>query len=214
MNMKDFLNELRRYHNITDNVTHFIKGCFLLIRHPIRIDVLLDRLHLKVHVTLGAIVATGLALCRLAFSFSLLFFFGFGFRLSGFLAFRLVLHHFGEAAHLTLCFRKAVVAILQQGFHVGYGLLHSLHGRAQLRNGCIQIGYGHAQLEVSRIGGLQLTLKHLYDHILPIFKTKCSTSYTNIGIFTQMRKFNTLIHNALMVTFSPFDMCLAIMREG
>ena len=77
MNMKDFLNELRRYHDITDNVTHFVKGCFLLIRHPIRIDVLLDRLHLKVHVTLGAIVATGLALCRLAFSFSLLFFFGF-----------------------------------------------------------------------------------------------------------------------------------------
>ena len=118
------------------------------------------------HVALGPVVAAGLALRRLAVLLRLSLLFGLGRRGRRFLDFRLVLHHLGEATHLALRFRKAVVAVFQQGLQIGYGLLHAFYRRVQFRNGCIQVGYGHAQLAVGGIGGLQLTLKHFYDHVL------------------------------------------------
>lgn len=172
--MEHFLDELWRYHDVADHVTHSVEDCLLPISCPVRIDVLLDRLHLEVHVPLGAVVAAGLALCRLAFPFGLPFFFGLGFRRRCLLAFRLVLDHLGEAAHLALRFRKAGVAVFQQGLQVGYGLAHALHGCAKFGNGRIEVGHGHVQLEVDRIGGLQLLLEHLYDHILSHIQNEVS----------------------------------------
>ena len=90
------------------------------------------------------------------------------------IAFRLVLDHLGEAAHLALRFRKAGVAVFQQGLQVGYGLFHALHGCAKFGNGRIEVGHGHVQLEVDRIGGLQLLLEHLYDHILSHIQNEVS----------------------------------------